>query len=163
MKVANQKDPPRFIADSMLGKLARWLRILGFDTLYFRGMDDRKLMERALDEGRCLLTRDTRLAAAGKDGLKTLFIESDSWREQLREVLGAFKCSPVGFLTRCLICNSSLEKTDPEGAAGLAPEYILSTHRVFYRCPSCRKVFWPGSHLADMKKVLTEEGLFTSS
>jgi uncharacterized protein with PIN domain len=163
MKVPDRKDPPRFIADSMLGKLARWLRILGFDTLYFRGMDDRNLTEKAVDEGRCLLTRDTRLAAAGKDGLNTLFIESDNWREQLREVLGVFQCPPAAFLSRCLICNSPLEETDREGASGLAPEYVLSTHTVFYRCPYCRKIYWSGSHLVDIRKVLTEEGLITSS
>jgi len=143
----------RLLADAMLGRLATWLRILGHDAEYFRG-EDRDLIRRAWDEGRLLLTRDTRLLRRRRLP-PHLFIQSDHVAEQLRQVvatLGLDPGAPMGH--RCLRCNVILEpRTKPE-VIGLVPEFVWSHHQDFRSCPRCRRVYWAGTHRLRMDEAI---------
>lgn len=149
----------KFIVDVMLGRLARWMRILGYDTLYVPGAKDHLLIERAVNGGRCLVTRDRLLAGSARPGLVTMLIESNYLKEQLKEFLGNVKSPPPGLLSRCLVCNSILEEAGPEDAENEVPDFIFLTYRKFRRCPECRRFYWPGTHLKDIRSVLAEEGI----
>lgn len=139
-------ESPKFIVDTMLGKLARWLRALGYDTVYPRAAEDDRLLSLARAEARILLTRDARLAReAGPLGL---LVSAERLELQLSEVLERLNLAPTehGLLSRCLDCNGLLEERPKEAARGLVPEYVFSTQERFVGCPNCGKVYWQGSH-----------------
>ncbi len=141
----------RFVADAMLGRLAKWLRLLGYDTLYWRG-DDARLVRLALAENRVVLTRDTRIAPRLPPHL-TLFIDSDHYDEQLGQVVARFGVpSQIGRL--CLRCNLSLEPVDKAGLQGEIPAFVWHTHERFTRCHGCLRLYWEGTHYARMLEML---------
>jgi len=146
-----ESGPPRFIADSMVGRLARLLRALGFDVAYDPRIEDSTLLRRAKEEGRLLLTRDTHLLE--RRGLPpTLFIESDFVEDQLAQVVAACKLGPADSrpLTRCLVCNAVLEPVAKEMIRGKVPPFVYSTQREFVRCPGCERIYWAGTHVSRM-------------
>ena len=145
----------RFIADCMLGKLARWLRILGFDAAYDRRISDDDLIARARAEGRTLLTRDTRLVRR-RDLPPHLLIQSESAPAQLRQVLDDLRLepNPRRLLSRCLICNEPTSEISREEARGEVPPYVFSTQRRFARCPACLRIYWRATHVEDMLERL---------
>ncbi len=141
----------RFVADAMLGRLAKWLRALGYDTLYWRG-DDAELVRLAMGEGRLLLTRDTRLISRLPPG-RTIFIERDHYDEQLGQVIGQLGLpSRIGH--RCLRCNLPLEPAAKAELRGHVPEFVWHQHDRFARCPGCLRIYWGGTHYARMKETL---------
>ena len=144
----------RFVADRMLGKLARWLRALGYDTLYLGGAGD-EVIRRALEEGRILLTRNRRAHPWLRRG-RVLVITADDPREQLREVVRQLRLSLAeeALLSRCLACNRPLVTADKEEARGDVPDYVWQTHADFRRCQGCGRVFWSGSHAENMRHRL---------
>jgi uncharacterized protein with PIN domain len=145
----------RLVADAMLGRLAKWLRVLGYDTLYWRG-DDAALARLAVAEGRLLLTRDTRLIARLPTDQR-LFIESDHYDEQLREVVERLGVPPrIG--RRCMRCNLSLEPASRAEVRGQIPEFVWDRHDRFSRCPGCRRIYWEGTHYARMMETLERIG-----
>ncbi|MCC6346145.1 MAG: Mut7-C RNAse domain-containing protein [Nitrospirales bacterium] len=143
-------ERPRFIADTMLGSLAKWLRLLGFDTLYFRKGDDRELVRIARQEGRVLLTRDTGIARRkGRGAL--LLLHANTTGEQVKEVVRTLGAGPSAILLqeatpRCTRCNGVLSGAGREEVADAVPGYILLIHTFFLKCGSCGKVYWGGSH-----------------
>ena len=144
-----------FIADKTLGKLAKWLRILGYDTVYWRSDDLAGLLRLAHEEGRALVTKDTKLYQ-GKGSVRALLIREDNPFLQLQEVIRLFRL-PVKhdmLFSRCLACNTPLEDVTPEEVKGEVPDYIFHTHQEFSRCPSCRKVYWAGTHYGHMARVV---------
>jgi uncharacterized protein with PIN domain len=144
-----------FIADKSVGKLVKWLRILGYDTVYCRSDHLEGLLRRARDEGRTLITKDSKLYK-GKGSLKALLIREDNPFLQLQEVVRLFRL-PVNkaqLFSRCLICNSRLEVADPSEVKEEIPDYIYHTHQAFSRCPSCRKIYWTGTHYEHMVAVV---------
>lgn len=145
----------RFFADAMLGKLAKWLRILGYDTAYESGIGDDELIVRARAEGRFILTRDTGLASRLKRG-EFLFINNNAPMDQLRQTVAelGLEAHGPGFLTRCVECNAELEGADRDAVRGLVPEYTWHTNRQFSRCPGCGRVYWPGTHPGRILKRL---------
>jgi uncharacterized protein with PIN domain len=152
-----------FFADCMLGRLARWLRALGFDTAYDRRIDDRELVAVARREGRVVLTRDSGLIAKGARRADRLFIESDDWRAQVRQVLDAFGLRPgAAPHTRCLECNAPLKPLTGARARNLVAPYVLEHGGGFALCPGCGRVYWRGSHAdrmdATLKGFLDEGG-----
>ena len=145
--------PPRFLADAMLGRLARWLRILGYDAEYFPGEDD-DLLRQARREGRVLLTRDTRLLQR-RPLPPHLFIESDHVMEQLRQVVAALRLNPaVPPAHRCSCCNAVLEPRDKAQVVGRVPEFVWSHHQAFWACPRCQRIYWAGSHRRRMEEAI---------
>lgn len=149
----------RFLADAMLGKLAKWLRISGYDTLYESGVEDDELVMRAAAEGRVILTRDTRLVRRLAPGCY-LFIRDNQTAAQFRQVvseLGLEVCGQ-GFFTRCTVCNGELRAVGRESVRGVVPEYTYSVNRKFLRCPSCGRVYWEGTHKARILERLKDTG-----
>jgi uncharacterized protein with PIN domain len=141
----------------MLGTLAKWLRILGADTLFFRDADDRDLLRVAREEGRVLLTRDRPLAAGDPSGASVHLVREESLEEQLREVVQAFGIRPgeAGF-TRCSVCNVPLEPMDVEEARPRVPPYVARTQSRFLRCAGCDRVYWAATHVEAMRRRLRE-------
>jgi hypothetical protein len=144
--------PARFVVDGMLGSLARWLRILGYDADYANRRDDAELVRIARAEGRVLLTRDHGLA--GRRGVQALLIQSQLLDEQLAEVTFRFPLPPGQRAARCPVCNAALLGATREEVAGRVPAYVLQKHRRFQHCPACRRVYWRGSHWRNMQDRL---------
>lgn len=147
-------DEIRLLADGMLGRLARWLRLLGYDTVYENHADDLELARRARAEGRILLTRDRALAA--RRGLRALLIESEDVQEQVRQVVETLGPPPNPALSRCSVCNTPLEPAAPQQVADRVPPYVLQTQERFGICPECGRVYWAGTHLEHMRRYLGE-------
>jgi uncharacterized protein with PIN domain len=146
----------KFIVDCMLGKLAKWLKILGFDTLYFSKIEDDELLAAAREQGRILLTRDTGLIEKAK-GVDRLFLESEEWREQVRQVLETFDLwEEVDPHTRCIDCNIKLKDLAKKDAKNLVTPFVYQHADSFALCPSCGKVFWRGTHFKDMEFKIDE-------
>jgi uncharacterized protein with PIN domain len=148
-------DRPRFIADAMLGKLARWLRILGYDAAFDTKIRDEDLIARARAEGRILLTRDTRLVL--RRGMPDfLLLESQDPPEQIRQVLREFdlQVNAGEFLSRCLLCNEATVEIPREEARSEVPPYVHRTQERFARCPRCRRIYWRATHVADILERL---------
>ena len=149
----------KFLADSSLGRLSKWLRILGYDTVYYWGDADRIFLRKAEREGRAVLTRRKDVLARQHPGL-VLFVENDRVEDQLVEILGKLdlKPEPENLFTLCLRCNESLKAAKPEEVRSLVPEYVFRTQRDFRVCPGCGGVFWPGTHrdraLSVLQRVL---------
>ncbi|QIN80221.1 hypothetical protein GBA65_18735 [Rubrobacter marinus] len=147
-----------FLCDAMLGGLARWLRAAGYDTYYARegtNIDDRALTERALREGRVMLTGDRGFLerAPVRDGrLELLLLPHLPVEEQLRVVIERFELEPRP--SRCMECNGELETVPPEAVAGRVPPGVARERREFWRCRSCGRVFWHGSHWARISRRL---------
>jgi uncharacterized protein with PIN domain len=141
-----------FIADAMLGTLAKWLRILGYDTHFDPALDDFQLMRLARAEDRVLLTRDRELAR--RRGIRTLLIESEQLDNQIRQVLVELALEPEQSFSRCPVCNELLQSLDREVARELVPAYVARTHETFKICPACRRVYWPGTHRQRMDEFL---------
>ena len=138
----------------MVGKLARWLRILGIDVVYESSLDDHELVALARSEKRVLLTRDHPLASSS-DVPPRLLIVSEDFREQLRQVVKTYNLDPTeAVFTRCMDCNSVLEPLSPENARDQVPPYVFSTQTRFKRCPRCDKVLWGGTHRDQMQRML---------
>ncbi len=150
---------PRFVADAMLGRLARWLRLLGFDTLYYPYISDSDLLKFALREGRFLITRDTHFLKM--KNLNTLFfVRSDEPMEQVREVIKTFAVIMPG-PGRCARCNGILCKVDDRASIkDMVPEYVFLHHERFLRCEACWSVYWEGTHLRRFRAML--DGLFNN-
>jgi len=145
-------DEPRFVADVMLGRLARWLRALGYDTLYFHDAPDRRLLVVALAERRRLLTRDVALALRAREA--ALLVRAEELDLQLKEVTEACGLAGRLGLSRCLECNGVLVSTPPQAVRGRVPPYTFATCREFWQCSDCRRVFWAGTHVAGIRRRL---------
>ena len=138
-----------FVADMMLGRLARWMRILGYDVHYENPVDDPALIDIANKEDRILLTRDTRLVKRKGVG-KYLLIQNNDPLEQLVEVHHFYPAKMDRALTRCIRCNTSLIAVDKEEVREQVPEYTYLAESEFGCCPSCRRVYWKGTHYRHM-------------
>jgi len=148
----------KFFADSMLGKLARWMRTMGYDVEYSSGIDDSELLMRAASEGRTILTRDTLLMKRRAARGRTVFIESDGVAAQLRQVTALFPFDKEKLLTRCLRCNALLEELARDEAKDKVPPYVFETQNDFSTCPACKRVYWGATHkkrmLEDLRRLL---------
>ena len=145
-------EPPRLLVDGMLGRLAKWLRLLGYDTAYDNSSSDPELARRSRAEGRVLVTRDRELST--RRGLRALLIRSEKLEEQVEEVQDAFALSSPVPLSRCAVCNTELESVSPADVASHVPPYVLKTQTEFRRCPGCGRTYWPGTHLQEIRKQM---------
>ena len=142
-------EPLRLLADGMLGKLSKWLRLLGYDCAYDNVAGDPELARRARAESRVLLTRDRELAA--RRGLRALLIQSEILENQLRELQAALGPPPHPPLSRCAVCNTALETAAPTEITARVPPYVLRTQAEFHHCPGCDRIYWPGSHFRGIR------------
>jgi len=145
----------KFLVDRTLGKLARKLRILGFDALSWRGGNLGGAMEAARSEGRVLLTRSRKVREKA-EGLSLVVVEANDPKDQLREIVRKLSLETGGekFFRRCLLCNEELRPLDREEAEERVPDFILQAYKVFHACPRCRRVYWPGTHYDRMKQEM---------
>ena len=147
----------KFIADRMLGKLAIWLRLMGYDTFYKNTVSDEELLsllESSPD--RILLSRNVGLVER-LDPHRYIFVPPDDPKAQLRFLVKALGLlpNPSSFFTRCSRCNEMLERVDRRAVAGRVPEYVWTSQEVFSRCKNCGKIYWPGTHVTRFEDQLT--------
>lgn len=147
--------PPRFACDVMLGRTARWLRMLGFDTFYDNQAGDEELRKLCQAEERVLLTKDMALHGSMPAGTSRQ-VEAVPTREQLREIVGAFQLGGFNLPPRCSLCNGALAAIGSEQAKDAVPAYVFRTQSSFQRCRQCHKTYWPGSHLAAITLFLKD-------
>jgi len=147
----------KFIADRTLGKLARKLRVLGFDVVYWGGGNLEGALKAAATEGRTLLTRSRRVLEK-TEGPQILVVEANNPQEQIVQVLAAFKLRPEAdqFFSRCLLCNEALNPIPKEEVEGRVPDFIQRTYNAFHICPRCHRIYWPGTHFQKMKREMAK-------
>jgi len=145
-----------FLADVMLGRLVRWLRLLGFDTLYYNDISDNRLLRIAKEQGRLILTRDTRLIKI--KGIKDyLLIKANDSFSQLLEVIDTLKLTQFNLLSRCVKCNGMLTRIlDKNEIKDSVPEFVFLHFNLFLRCSDCGKVYWEGTHPRKFREKLSE-------
>jgi uncharacterized protein with PIN domain len=143
-----------FVADAMLGKLVRWLRVMGIDVVYDPRLTDAHLLRCAEREGRVLLTRDHRLANR-RGPVRRLLIESAYYHEQVGEVVRAFQLAGrIRVFSRCIRCNTSLRPVSRDLVAGKVPAYVFGTQMTFKTCDACDRLYWSGTHRDNMLRQL---------
>ena len=148
----------RFILTKELGRLSRWLRILGFDTVYFKEENYSKLLLLALREERIIITRNKTLAE--KVATKAVYLKEENLSEQLKRVREELnlKIEEDKMFSRCVICNKSLEEVEKEKVKERVPEYIYKTQQDFMECPQCKRIYWSGSHWQNIREALNKAG-----
>ena len=150
---------PAFFADAMLGRLARWLRMLGYDTAYEKVISDESLIARVLTEQRWLLTRDRYIVQRKVLRGRHTLIVSDHLQDQLRQLQSELhiKCDLSDkTASRCAACNNILIVIPHEKVALTVPTYVASLHPQFMQCPNCGHIYWPGTHWTQMLTRLQE-------
>lgn len=156
MKDEEEQRGYRFIADVMLGRLARWLRLLGFDTLYYHDISDARIIRIAKEQERFILTRDTRLIKI--KGIRDyLLIRANDSFQQLLEVIRALNLKDFYLLSRCVSCNGLLSKLlDKDDIKDAVPDFVFLNFHIFLMCSSCGKIYWEGTHPKLFKEKLDQ-------
>lgn len=144
----------KFGADRMLGRLARMLRLLGYDTTYAVSVTTEELRRLALEEGRTILTRGE-ISRRFPSVERILSLKSEIPGEQLREVVTHFSLDTrSGLWTRCTVCDGPIQKVDKPEVESLVPPKVFAVYAEFFRCTDCRHVYWRGSHVERILKNL---------
>ncbi|HVN63472.1 MAG TPA: Mut7-C RNAse domain-containing protein [Candidatus Binataceae bacterium] len=150
------EDKPRFAADRMVIRLARWLRLLGADVISDPDIGGAELLNRARAERRILLTRDKRLRTAPD----ALFIASNDLRGQLAQVIHHFRIDPrSGALTRCSLCNQPLISVPKEAVARRVPPFVFASNERFAECERCGRIYWTATHPERINAMLDSMGV----
>jgi hypothetical protein len=146
----------KFIATKELGRLAKWMRILGFDTEYFKEDNYSKLKIIALRDNRTILTRNTHISKP--KGIRLIQIKSDLLDAQLREVFSQLNIRPdkEAMFSLCTICNAELESIQKDKIEHKVPKYVFKTQEDFVICPVCQRVYWAGTHWGKVAETLKE-------
>ena len=144
---------PRFVADVHLGKLARHLRMAGFDTVWSNAWDDDRIVRESLEGRRTILTRDKAMLRR-REVERGYFVRATESEAQLAEVLRALQLEGlVAPFTRCRECNTELEPVDKAQVADGLPEKVRGFYETFKRCPGCGRIYWEGTHFARMRGI----------
>jgi uncharacterized protein len=146
----------KFILSKELGRLAKWLRILGFDTVYYNQDNLSSLIIQALRDERIILTRNQRLPQAR--GLKIVLIKNEKIKKQVAEILQTLKIvlEPEMMFSRCILCNTELVYITKDEVKDKVPEYVFNTQEDFLTCPQCNRIYWQGTHWGNVRKTLEE-------
>jgi uncharacterized protein with PIN domain len=148
----------KFIVDHNVGKLVKWLRMLGYDTEFFTGEDDWQMVISALRGDRIILTRDTgimKLGVVDSAKVKAILINSDDPEEQIRQLNESLDLDFQNRLfTRCMECNALLEKRTGDEVKDRVPPYVYKTQKEYMECPSCQRIYWKGTHWQAMIEKL---------
>ena len=146
----------KFILTNELGRLAKWLRILGFDTDYSLSKNRSELIIKSLRENRIILTRDCKMSPVS--GVRLLRIGHDSVRDQLKQTIKelGINLESAALFTRCVICNTGLKDISKEKAKDKVPEYVYNTQEHFVECSKCQRIYWQGTHWGNVQKLLAE-------
>lgn len=148
-----------FVADGHLGRLVRYLRMLGFDTAWDKDATDPWLAWRSQTEKRILLTRDLGLLKRNRVTHGYYVRATDPW-QQVQEVLNRFQLQARSRpFTRSLCCNQTFREIPPGEARRFVPQKVFQCHSRFFCCPGCGKLFWKGSHYEKMRQMIKELGI----
>jgi uncharacterized protein with PIN domain len=144
----------RFAVDDMLGRLAKWLRVLGFDVLYERLLNGEQI-NRLVQQDYIVITRTRKWCSLPQ----VLCPDSNNPVEQFREVVAAARIFPdeIHPLHRCIRCNQLLESVSRSEVFGLIPDFVFETQTAFHRCIDCGRIYWPGSHSKRMMAHIRSE------
>ncbi len=144
---------PLFIADCHLGKLSKYLRFMGYDTLYFPQIDDNDLIELANRDNRIVLTRDRELSERKK--AHCILLQSVNTEGQLQELMGTYDLKPESSsYSRCIICNEPLVKVDKQDVIEKLPVKVITHFSYFETCKQCGRIYWHGDHYKRMKATI---------
>ncbi len=144
-----------FIVDGMLGSLARWLRIAGYDSIYFRGLQDDLLLDETRNSSRIMLTRDRELYQRSlKLGLRSFYFESEEVKAQLSHLKRELGLELSATNSRCPRCNGLLKETPKADVQELVPAESFSTFDEFWVCGDCSRAYWKGSHWIKIRETL---------
>lgn len=149
---------PNFVVDSMLGNLAKKLRILGYDSKYFPSIEDDKLILIAKNEKRIILTKDEQLTKkAEKQEIEFILIRGSDESEQIMQInakanLGIFVADTNN--SRCILCNGNLQPVEKYRIIGKIPEGVLEREKKFWMCDSCKKIYWEGTHFKKLQEFV---------
>jgi len=145
-----------FVCDTMLARLARWLRIMGVEAEYYGVIDDDMLIQKR-PKGAIILTRDRDLASR-PEAQPCYFVKSNEIWGQIKEVAKHFDISvdPDKMLSLCPVCGLELSEIQRQKARGLVPPFVYARAKKFYRCPNCAKMFWDATHTRNMKRLLAQ-------
>jgi uncharacterized protein with PIN domain len=150
----------KFIVDHNVGKLVKWLRMLGYDTEFFTGEDDWRMVINAHREDRIILTRDTgimKLGIVDSGRVNAILIASDEPEEQIRQVIKSLDLDLSGGLfTRCMECNTPLERRTVDEVKDRIPPYVYKTRDEYMGCPACNRIYWKGTHWQAMIEKLNK-------
>ena len=151
----SRSEEIKFIADENVFKLGRWLRILGYDVIYYSPSSDAELAGRALKENRIILTRDHDFLDM-KMVERCLLLDSTNPIEQLKQVIEAFNLTPTAerIFSRCVKCNAPIEQIEKTAVFSHVPPYVYKTQETFFRCTGCENIYWPGTHIENVKNKL---------
>jgi len=148
----------KFIVDINVGKLAKWLRMMGYDTLLFAGDDDWRMIIIALEEGRVVITKDTQIVKRGvitSGRLKAILITSDKSEQQIQQVVETLNLDyQYRPFTLCLECNQPLVERSKQEVEDRVPPYVFQTQNEYVECPACHRIFWKGTHWKAMTEKL---------
>ena len=153
-------NPMKFIVDINVGKLARWLRMFGYDTILFDHGEDNRLVHIALKENRIILSRDTqmmkrRVITTGV--VKAVLISNDNPRLQIQQVIRELGLNTdYNSFSICLECNKALREISKKEVEDRVPPYVYLTQTQFVECPECRRIYWQGTHWEAMTNRLKE-------
>ncbi len=150
----------KFIVDNNVGKLAKWLRMMGYDTLFFEGKDAWDMVRTALTDNRVILTRDTQIMKRGviaSGRLKAILLQSDEPEKQQRQVVETLDldCQFRPF-TICLECNQPLVERSKQQVENLVPPYVFQTQSQYRQCPACHRIYWRGTHWQAMTRKMRD-------
>ena len=146
----------KFILTNELGRLAKWLRILGYDAKFYQADNLSTLVITALREERIILTRNSRISRF--PGPRIVIIDSDFVDKQLKQAFKRLKITPrpKDMFTRCVICNVQLDEIDKAKVKDRVPKYVFQNQKDFMSCPKCKKVYWQGTHWGNARKYLAK-------
>ena len=150
----------KFIVDHNVGRLTKWLRLMGYDAVFFDGQCDADMIARALAEARVILTRDTQIMKRGvftSGRLKAILIDSDEPEKQIQQVIATLNLDTrLRPFMRCLECNQALEERSKEQVKDRVPPYVFKTQRQYMECPACHRIYWQGTHWQAMTRKLEQ-------
>ncbi len=149
----------KFIADIMVGKLAKYLRMAGCDVLYINDISDDEIIKIARETGRTVLTRDSLMLTRKefKNGvIKYLLIKDEKLKNQLEQVKTDLNLSLRPNLIRCIECNRKLIKVEKKKIKNKVPPYVYKTQQNFLYCKNCDKYYWRGTHYRNIKNTFLD-------
>ena len=149
----------RFVVDVNVGRLAKWLRVMGYDTLFPSEAGDNELVRIAIKEGRVLVTRDGEIArrrAVRLGQMRLVRIEDDNLRSQLRQLVRELQLDLTGGFSRCVRCNQVLNAVAKKDVAERLPPYVFQSQFQFMECPECSRLYWRGTHWSNMVAELDQ-------
>ena len=150
-----KKNRIRFILDENLGKLAKWLRFLGYDAAIYKSISIDNKIRLANKERRVYLTRDKKIAKLKREFSRKLIVSQD-YKKQLRELKDYIEFAEEYVFSQCPNCNIALKSIDKDKIKKLVPKFIYQTNNDFKVCYKCGRVFWKGSHYKEIISLLRE-------